>query len=116
MIKKKNLLISIIFFNITIFYGSTEQTIFHAHLQGWYPTEQKALEQKLGELDTYAQQHYFMQADSKKIRALIVPHAGYQYSGEVAAAAYRILKGGNFKRIIILAPSHHENFVGVALP
>lgn len=41
-----------------------------------------------------------------RIRALIVPHAGYIYSGIVAAASYSLLKGSGFKRVVILGPSH----------
>ncbi|KKO20577.1 MAG: AmmeMemoRadiSam system protein B [Candidatus Brocadia sp.] len=38
--------------------------------------------------------------------ALISPHAGYQYSGQVAAYGYHALKDTNFTRVIILSPSH----------
>jgi AmmeMemoRadiSam system protein B len=45
----------------------------------------------------------------KKIKALIVPHAGYIYSGPVAAQAYKILKNNkqNPQKIILIGPSHH---------
>ena len=43
------------------------------------------------------------------VRALIVPHAGYYFSGNVAAAAYMSLpKEKQFKHIFLLGPSHHE--------
>lgn len=50
-------------------------------------------------------------------RAVQVPHAGYVYSGEVAAAAMRELSKG-FKRVFILAANHsgEANFSGVSLP
>lgn len=51
----------------------------------------------------------------KDIRALIVPHAGYSYSGIVAAAAYAQIRGCLFRRVIILGPSHHAYFRGVAV-
>ena len=38
--------------------------------------------------------------------ALIVPHAGYAYSGAVAASGYRILIGKKYDRVIIIGPSH----------
>ena len=50
------------------------------------------------------------------IKALIVPHAGYIYSGPVAATAYRLLQGSGFRRVILLGPSHHVGFSGLALP
>jgi AmmeMemoRadiSam system protein B/AmmeMemoRadiSam system protein A len=47
--------------------------------------------------------------------ALAVPHAGWAYSGAVAAAAFRILKPGSFTRVVVMAPSHHMPFAGYAL-
>ncbi|MCM8765431.1 MAG: AmmeMemoRadiSam system protein B [Candidatus Omnitrophica bacterium] len=41
-----------------------------------------------------------------EIRGLIVPHAGYEYSGRVAAYAYKLLKDKKFDTVIILGPSH----------
>ena len=49
------------------------------------------------------------------VRALIVPHAGYAYSGPVAASAYRQVQGRKISRVIILAPSHYGHFRGVAV-
>lgn len=49
---------------------------------------------------------------SKKIRAIIVPHAGYIYSGTVAAAAYGSTKASKAKKIILLGPSHYAYFEG----
>ncbi len=45
------------------------------------------------------------QSDKRVPKAIIVPHAGYVYSGQVAAYAYKYLKG--YKRVILLGPSHH---------
>lgn len=42
--------------------------------------------------------------------ALIAPHAGYQYSGAVAAHSYAQLKGRKFARVVVIAPSHFEGF------
>lgn len=49
------------------------------------------------------------------VRALIVPHAGYAYSGPVAATAYRQIEGRKISRVVILAPSHYGHFQGVAV-
>ena len=52
----------------------------------------------------------------EEIRALIVPHAGYVFSGSVAAAGYSGLPAKNrYKRIFILASSHRFSFNGVAV-
>jgi AmmeMemoRadiSam system protein B/AmmeMemoRadiSam system protein A len=47
--------------------------------------------------------------------ALVVPHAGWQYSGTAAGAAYRALSPGDFERVVLVAPSHHGGFSGYAL-
>ena len=51
-------------------------------------------------------------------KALIVPHAGYVYSGPVAAQAYASLgaAAGDLRRVVLLGPSHREWFRGIALP
>ena len=50
------------------------------------------------------------------VAALIVPHAGYYFSGNVAAAAYQsIPEGKAYKRIFLLGPSHHEWLDGASV-
>lgn len=41
-----------------------------------------------------------------ELLGLIAPHAGYQYSGQVAAYAYKRLEAKAFQRVILLGPSH----------
>ena len=52
---------------------------------------------------------------SGELRALIVPHAGYMYSGGVAAHAYRLLQDRPFERVVIVAPSHRARFKGASV-
>jgi AmmeMemoRadiSam system protein B/AmmeMemoRadiSam system protein A len=47
---------------------------------------------------------------SGPVVALISPHAGYEYSGAVAARAYALVKGRKFERVVVIAPSHIEAF------
>jgi AmmeMemoRadiSam system protein B len=47
-------------------------------------------------------------------RAVIVPHAGYIYSGFTANFAYRFLQQAKAKRIIVIGPSHHHYFKGLS--
>ena len=47
-------------------------------------------------------------------RAIIVPHAGYIYSGFTANFAYRFLKQTRAKRIIVIGPSHYHYFKGIS--
>jgi AmmeMemoRadiSam system protein B len=52
------------------------------------------------------------------IKAMIVPHAGYIYSGPVAASAYARLKqqADTIERVVLLGPSHRVPFRGLAAP
>lgn len=47
---------------------------------------------------------------------LIVPHAGYRYSGSTAGKAIATLRGKTVKRVILMGPSHRVRLRGVALP
>ncbi len=51
-------------------------------------------------------------------KALIVPHAGYVYSGPIAASAYAVVAAMNPKptKVVLLGPAHHLGFRGLALP
>jgi AmmeMemoRadiSam system protein B/AmmeMemoRadiSam system protein A len=47
--------------------------------------------------------------------ALIAPHAGYMYSGQVAAHAYKLLEGKQYDIVVIIAPSHRAYFHGASV-
>ncbi len=49
-------------------------------------------------------------------KAIIAPHAGYVYSGPIAASAYRSLNSIShlINRVVLLGPSHHLPFYGLA--
>ena len=51
-------------------------------------------------------------------RALIAPHAGYAYSGPIAARAFHELVAAEvpFTRVVVIGPSHHVAFRGIAAP
>ena len=52
----------------------------------------------------------------QNVAAIIVPHAGYYFSGNVAAAAYMAVpREKAFKRIFLLGPSHHEWLNGASV-
>ena len=67
------------------------------------------------EVDSYLTLH----ANDKQhdhVAAIIVPHAGYYFSGNVAATAYMSLpKDKQYKRIFLLGPSHHEWLDGASV-
>ena len=47
-------------------------------------------------------------ADAPRVapNVLVLPHAGWAYSGETAWTAVRLVKGAKFRRVVLLAPSH----------
>ncbi len=50
-----------------------------------------------------------------EIFTLILPHAGYGYSGPTAAFGYKLVQGKNYKTVIILGTSHHYGFSGASV-
>lgn len=55
--------------------------------------------------------------EAKVPKAIIAPHAGYIYSGPVAASAYARLKAGRklITRVVLIGPSHRVGFSGLAV-
>lgn len=89
---------------------------FQSHLSSdWYPKSSKDLNSFFS---TIEQQTFAcsVPVKSDQIAAIVVPHAGYRYSGDVAAVAYQSLDATNIKKIIILAPSHAVSFKGITIP
>jgi hypothetical protein len=79
-----------------------------------YPADRTALAKEVdGLMDKAAATNL-----SGKPIALIAPHASYSYSGPVAAAAYRTLRGQTYKRVLVLAFSHRyaNSYSGVDVP
>jgi MEMO1 family protein len=76
----------------------------------FYPGRADALGRLVGELIAGAPA-----LDVPAPKAVILPHAGYRYSGAVAAAGAAALRQG-VRRVVVLGPSHRFAFEGVALP
>ena len=78
----------------------------------FYPAQASTLRQNIAD--------YLKQAtpsDLTSVRAIIAPHAGYVYSGPVAAYAYHLLaeQSPQPARVLIMGPSHRSWFPGVAI-
>jgi MEMO1 family protein len=74
----------------------------------FYPGDAKQLEKMVKQFLADAK-------DAKvdgKLRGLVVPHAGYVYSGPIAAHGYKLLAKAGFEKAIILGPSHYASFYG----
>jgi AmmeMemoRadiSam system protein B len=81
----------------------------------FYPGNEQVLSRELDALLAQAQPQASLGALPK---ALIVPHAGYIYSGPIAASAYRLLAAGRdtITRVVLLGPAHRVAVRGLALP
>lgn len=78
----------------------------------FYPADPKVL---AGMIDGYLAN--FPPVTERPPKAIIVPHAGYIYSGPVAAAAYHQLEPlrARISRVVLLGPSHRVGFIGLAV-
>ncbi len=52
---------------------------------------------------------------SGNIFALICPHAGYEFSGQVAAYAYKLIEGRPYRTVVVIGTSHYYPFNGVSV-
>lgn len=87
----------------------TEETVRTAVVNGqFYPEDPKALKKKIRQFLT-ASGHI----PDPDVRALIVPHAGYDYSGQIAAEAYKLVEGRKFDSVVIIAFLHRMFLQGV---
>ena len=77
----------------------------------WYPGEPSTLRREIT--------RYLADAPTQDLGgslvALIAPHAGYMYSGSVAAHAYKLLQQQSFDCVLVLAPSHRAHFQGASV-
>jgi len=82
----------------------------------FYPENKAELTKQLSGLFESAKNLSKSFAKKQTLQALIVPHAGYVFSGEVAASAYlQIPDNANYKSVFVLASSHRYSFNGAAV-
>lgn len=80
------------------------------HAGTWYPGKEKELKETIAGFlkNARAEVH-------GEIFGLISPHAGYAYSGPVAAYAYKSVEGMEFDDVIVVGPSHRHAFYGASV-
>ena len=52
---------------------------------------------------------------ANKVQGIIAPHAGYMYSGAIAASAFKELDGCKFDTVVVISPSHTTFFQGASV-
>ncbi|MBW2409218.1 MAG: AmmeMemoRadiSam system protein B, partial [Deltaproteobacteria bacterium] len=73
----------------------------------WYPAEPERIKQDIAALTRQAEKSQLRLPSKKQLRALVLPHAGYRYSGWTAAHAVFVLTGKQFSKVILLGPDHY---------
>ncbi|MBC8473858.1 MAG: AmmeMemoRadiSam system protein B [Candidatus Omnitrophica bacterium] len=108
---KKILIFTLLASLISCSPSSSEEIRRSAVRGAFYPKDKNEL---IKNVDTYLDN--VKKIDLKgRLLAIIVPHAGYVYSGQVAAYGFKELQDLNFKKIIIISPSHYVGFDGISV-
>lgn len=66
----------------------------------WYPTNKR-------ELNAFVSKALKTRKHKRQITGLVVPHAGYEYSGAIAGQAFSLIQKDTIKRAVITGPSHY---------
>lgn len=77
----------------------------------FYPSDKEELKR---DIENYLNEVKVFEIKDRII-GILVPHAGYPYSGKVAAHAYKVIKDREVNTIIMIGPSHQASFQGFAL-
>ena len=85
---------------------------FSAVAGEFYPENKKELERVI---DGFMAKVKPLDFARGKIFGLLLPHASYSFSGQVAAYGFKAISGESFDAVIILGDSHYERFDGVSI-
>ena len=77
----------------------------------WYPGNPTILKK---DIENYFNSVPYLELEGEVV-GLIAPHAGYTYSGQVAASAYNLVRGKKYDAVIVVGPSHRVAFHGVSI-
>jgi hypothetical protein len=74
----------------------------------WYPSDTEELRRDVD--------RRLVAAGGGPLRAIVAPHAGFAYSGNVAGAGFGPLAGRAVDRVLLIGPSHYYGFRGAVIP
>ncbi|MBM4140189.1 MAG: AmmeMemoRadiSam system protein B [Nitrospira sp.] len=77
----------------------------------FYPAQKDTLKKMVDDFLSKASRSSY----SGKLIALVSPHAGYKFSGQVAAYSYKQFEGRDIKTVILIGSSHYKNFSGISV-
>ena len=109
--KSPSLLSAVLLIIISLFFvpGSlyAEKIREAAKAGSWYPADPERISKDIAALTQQAEKTQLKIPSKKQLRALILPHAGYRYSGWTAAHAVFVLSGQKFSKVILVGPDHY---------
>jgi len=77
----------------------------------FYPADQRVLSTTLDGLLDKAPVHYVA-----RLKGLVCPHAGYEFSGPTASIAYKTVVGRPIQTVVVMGPSHYALFQQASIP
>ncbi len=80
--------------------------------RGWYAEDPDKLSHHI---DYFLQNVKMDSVPTGEILAIIAPHAGHVFSGQVAAYAYKLVQDKDYDSVVILSPSHRYRFEGCSI-
>jgi len=95
--------------------GLAENIRKPAYAGSFYPAGKSEIGQTIEILTSKAKETRFTAPSGKSLKALILPHAGYIYSGLTASHASLVLSENQFSKVILLGPDHRVGFAGCAI-
>ncbi len=76
----------------------------------FYPSDPEDLAETIDALSQKARKTRIELPEGRRLRALVLPHAGYIYSGWTAAHASRVVDAGEFTKVVLIGPDHRIGF------
>ncbi|MEW6586052.1 MAG: AmmeMemoRadiSam system protein B [Nitrospirota bacterium] len=108
---KTIILLLLLIFLCPLAAGCAEQVKEPAVAGEFYPSDRKSLQEMVNGFLSKTEK---VGGDGKLI-VLVSPHAGYIYSGQVAAYGYRQIQSANIRNVIIIGASHRAPFNGASV-
>jgi len=99
-----------IFLNFTC--AGAQDIILPDFSGGFYPEDPAELSDMI---EGFLNEPVSFETQGKDILTVIVPHAGYGYSGKTAGSAYSLLRDKPYKTVVVIGPTHYFNFDGISV-
>ncbi|MFH0891355.1 MAG: AmmeMemoRadiSam system protein B [Candidatus Falkowbacteria bacterium] len=97
----------------SVFSVPVNDKIRHPAVAGqFYPRDPESLR---ADIRHFLDEAAVVNIDHDEVRAIMAPHAGYAFSGQTAAYAYKQIEGRKIGTVVIICDSHTARFSGIAI-